>query len=261
MKPSRTMPSLFIGHGSPMNAIARNDYTVALNRLGERLEKPQAVLCVSAHWQTRGTMVTSAPAPQQIYHFYGFPDELYKVKYSPPGSPQLAEQLKSALADERIGFDNGNWGLDHGAWSILLHLFPNAEVPVLQLSLDVEKNPKQHFEFASKLTELRKNGVLILGSGNVVHNLRTISWNEKAAPEEWANSYHEWVKQNVLKRNWNPLIDSFLSVENGRLAVPTTEHYLPLLYCLGSALPEDKPRIIFDQIQNATISMLSVALE
>ncbi|MGZ3689981.1 MAG: 4,5-DOPA-extradiol-dioxygenase [Pseudobdellovibrio sp.] len=252
-----TMPALFIGHGSPMNAIEDNSYTQSLHRLGERLPRPKAILCISAHWQTKGTFITSTDKPKQIYDFYGFPEELYAVKYDAPGSSVAALKIHSAIDNFKIDFDNGQWGLDHGTWCVLRHLYPAADIPVLQLSLNVNLTPQQHFDLGRELQKLREHGIMIIGSGNIVHNLRTISWNENETPLPWASQFHEWFKNNLKNGTTASLINDFHASESGLKSVPTLEHYLPALYTLGARTPQDKLEIIVDQVQNASISMLS----
>lgn len=258
---SRTekMPLAFIGHGSPMNALLdqSDHYVQSLRNFSGRIERPSAVLVISAHWQTEGTFVINSRQPKTIHDFYGFPEELFKVAYPAPGSPECALKINELIADEKIRFDNGSWGFDHGTWSILKHLYPAADIPVLQLSLDTKKTPQQHYNLASQLKTLRNMGVLILGSGNVVHNLRRISFSRKAPPETWAESFDQWIKKSLETRNDQALIDDFQSSEEGRLSVPTLEHYLPLLYVLGASDRSETVKFIFEEIQNASISMRS----
>ncbi len=258
--PKQIMPVLFIGHGSPMNALADNSYTQKLNQLGTQLPRPKAILCISAHWQTNGTYITSTDKPKTIYDFGGFPDELYQVKYDAPGSSVAALKIHSVIENFKINFDNGEWGLDHGTWSVLKHLYPQADIPVLQLSLDVNLTPQQHFNLAKELYQLRELGLLIIGSGNIVHNLRTISWNESEPPFKWANDFNEWFKSHLQSKDFAPLVNDYLQHESGRKSVPTPEHYLPALYTLGAGHVDDKLEIIVDQMQNASISMLSFML-
>ena len=250
-------PVLFLGHGSPMNALVKNDFSKNLNLIGEKLSanKPSAILMISAHWQTHGSFYTSDETPKQIYDMSGFPDELYEVKYQPPGYPQMF----AGHSDWHIKPSTGNWGLDHGTWSTLIHLFPKADVPVVQLSLDVDKNFDQHYQLAKKLSTLREQNILILGSGNIVHNLRNFSLEEKAPPMPWSLQFDHWVNENVISRNDEVILHEWSKHPQGKMAVPTTEHFLPLVYCLGaSANPVgQKPQVIFDEIQNGSISMRS----
>ncbi len=251
-------PVLFIGHGSPMNALADNEYSRTLNDLGERLLKnpPKAILMVSAHWETaHGTYFTADTKPKQIYDMSGFPDELYEIKYQPPGYPQMFDK-KSELG---IKPAENSWGLDHGAWSTLVHLFPKADIPVVQLSLDRSKSFTEHYRLAEKLADLREQGILILGSGNIVHNLRNFDWKEKAPVMPWSSDFDHWVHQQVKNRDDQNLIESWDKHPAGKLAVPTPEHFLPLVYCLGASFENriNPPEVVYNEIQNGSISMRS----
>ena len=240
-----------------MNAIADNSFTRTLKKLGPELETPRAILMVSAHWQTAGTFVTSTAEPKTIYDMSGFPDELYQVKYPAPGDPKLAAEIQQLVSSPQILLDEGSWGLDHGTWSVLVHLFPKANIPVLQLSLDRAASPQAHFELGQKLRTLRQQGILILGSGNVVHNLRKISWEETATPFSWAVEFSQWFEQQLAQRNFSALINDFRQTETGRLSVPTLEHYLPSLYILGAAEDSETAKLEFTEIQNGSIAMTS----
>lgn len=253
------MPVLFVGHGSPMNAVADNDYTRALTAIASRIPRPKAILCVSAHWQTEGTFVTSSPAPRTIHDFHGFPEELYRIRYPAPGAPELATRVQTLLPGTRP--DNGKWGLDHGAWSILRHLYPAADIPVTQLSLDVLLTPLEHMETAKRLAVLRKEGVLIVGSGNVVHNLRNFSREEAAPVADWAVRFDEWVRQKIETRNFRPLATDFAQTPEGRLSVPSEDHYLPLLVILGAGYEATQVEFFYDRIQNGSIAMRSFLLD
>lgn len=256
-----TMPVVFIGHGSPMNALADNEYTKSLNQLGQYLPRPQAILVVSAHWLTEGSFITSTEQPKVIYDFYGFPEKLYQVHYPAQGSVAAAIKIHSLVENTRLRFDNGEWGLDHGSWSILKHIYPAADIPVLQLSLDIRKSTEEHFQLAQELQKLRELGILIIGSGNVVHNLREISWQENAPAFSWADEFDSWVKQRLEARDFKSLISGFRESPSGQLSVPTLDHYLPMLYTIGASRPEDRLSFIYNQIQNASISMLSFLFE
>lgn len=249
------MPVLFLGHGSPMNAVADNGFTRSLSALGARLPRPSAVLCVSAHWQTDGTAVTAMENPRTIHDFGGFPQELYRIRYPAPGSPETAALVRAALGDAVM---DAEWGLDHGAWSVLRHVFPKADVPVVQLSLDRGASARRRFELGEKLRPLREKGMLIVGSGNVVHNLGRLSWDENAAPEPWAVEFDGWVKARLKKRDHEPLLGDLSRAPSGRLSVPTPEHYDPLLYVLGASDENDELRFEYEGLQNGSISMLSV---
>jgi 4,5-DOPA dioxygenase extradiol len=252
------MPALFVGHGSPMNAIATNDYTKSLASLGESISTPTAILCISAHWMTKGTFVTCMDKPKTIHDFYGFPEELFKVQYPAPGSLEFSTATAREILDPKIGLDKSDWGLDHGTWSVMRHLYPKASIPIYQLSLDMSKPPEFHFELGVKLRFLRERGVLIVGSGNIVHNLKAIDWNEEAPALEQAIDFDQWVKTKIEDRNFRPLITDFTKIESGRFSVPTPDHYYPLLYILGASVESDKQQIIFEGFQNASISMRSI---
>lgn len=252
------MPVLFLGHGSPMNALASNSVTQKMAELGRVLPVPKVILMISAHWMTSGTWVTSMQHPNTIHDFYGFPQELFAVQYPAPGSPYLAKTLTSLVQDPVIGADGTEWGLDHGTWSVLKHMYPQAQIPVVQLSLDLSKPPEFHFELGKKLQVLREQGVLIMGSGNIVHNLRRISWQTDARPYDWAVEFDEWVKTQAIHRNFKALTNDVVKSEAGKLSIPTWEHYLPLLYILGAARDTDDLKFDIEDLQNASISMRSL---
>jgi 4,5-DOPA dioxygenase extradiol len=255
------MPVLFIGHGNPMHAIRDNAFTRTLANLGRELPRPRAVLCISAHWMTRGmTAVTSSRHPETIHDFAGFPQALFDVTYPAPGDPETAARISSASADPKIHIDGGAWGLDHGAWSILRHMYPAAEVPVLQLSLDITEGPEFHFALGAKLKQLRHEGVLIIGSGNVVHNLRQVDFADDAPAFDWAVEFDEWLKQQLLHRNYGAVLRDATASHAGRLSIPTPEHWYPLLYTLGAAGGADPLRFEYEGIENASISMRCLSL-
>lgn len=252
------MPVLFIGHGSPMNAIADNSFTRMLNGLEDKIPTPKAILCISAHWMTEGTWVTQMSSPKTIHDFYGFPQTLFDVRYPAPGDPLMAEFIRASVPDPRINGDQEMWGLDHGTWSVLKHMYPKAKIPVLQLSLDLSQPPAYHFELGQKLKTLREQGVLIVGSGNIVHNLRQIKWEEDAKSYDWALEFDEYVKKQIIERDSKSLLTA-QTTSAGRLSVPTPDHYYPLLYTLGAADQNDSMKFIFEGMQNASISMRCVA--
>ncbi|MGE3474431.1 MAG: 4,5-DOPA dioxygenase extradiol [Rhodospirillaceae bacterium] len=251
-------PVLFIGHGSPMNAIADNEYTRTLQDLGRKLARPRAILCVSAHWMTEGTWITHQAQPRTIHDFYGFPKPLFDVRYPAPGDPALAAEIKARLTDITVNLDDEQWGLDHGAWSVLRHIFPDADVPVLQLSLHMERDERFHYVAGRSLAKLRDLGVLILGSGNIVHNLRLIKWDDAAEPYPWASEFDAWVATKLAARDDAALVHEARSSEAGRLSIPTPEHWYPFLYALGAADPAERAETIYDAMQNASISMRCV---
>ncbi len=259
MTKSKRMPVLFIGHGSPMNAIQSNTFTDSLKALSTKIERPTAILCISAHWMTKGTWVTRMANPQTIHDFHGFPDELNAVQYPAPGSPETAEWIRSHINEPSIDADDGEWGLDHGTWSLLRHMYPEADVPVLQLSLAIEEPGPFHLRLGEKLRDLRDRGVLILGSGNIVHNLRKIVWDSEANTYTWAKEFDAWSKAKIEARDFESLAKDFAKTEAGRLSVPTPEHYYPLLYALGASHAEDAIAFEFEGMQNGSISMRSVS--
>jgi 4,5-DOPA dioxygenase extradiol len=253
------MPVLFIGHGSPMNAIEQNSYTDSLAALTRRIPRPRAVLCVSAHWMTEGTWVTRMPNPRTIHDFYGFPKELFDVRYPAPGSPEIADLMVATMKDPQIIADNEMWGLDHGTWAVLRHIYPAADVPTLQLSIYMEQPPEYHYRVGKMLRALRNQGVLIIGSGNIVHNLREIRWEENPPAYDWAIEFDEWVKEKIESRNHEALQKEFLVSRSGQLSVPTPDHYYPLLYVLGASDENDSLSFEYEGIQNGSISMRSVS--
>ncbi len=251
-------PALFVGHGSPMNALADNAWTRALSALGERLERPRAVLCVSAHWLTRGDRVAGAERPRTIHDFAGFPEALYREEYPARGCPALAARVREALGPD-CGVD-AQRGFDHGAWTALKFLYPKADVPVVQLSVDAGGSARRRLEVGARLRALREEGVLIVGSGNVVHNLSRVDFSDRARPLDWALEFEAWVKERLRARDFDALAGDVGAAPSGRLAVPTTDHYDPMLYVLGAADETEVPRIEHEGVQNGSISMLSFSL-
>lgn len=252
------MPVLFLGHGSPMHAISKNAFTAALADLGKKIKTPTAILCISAHWLTHGTWITNMRNPKTIHDFYGFPQELFEVSYPAPGSPEAANLVCTEIKNPIIQKDNQDWGIDHGTWSMLLHMYPQANIPVLQLSIDINQDAMYHYKLGTKLARFREQGFLIIGSGNIVHNLKKISWDENAKPYDWAVEFDEWVKSNILSRNFETLYRDMTKSEAGKLSIPTADHYYPLLYALGAADKNDEIIFDFEGIQNASISMRCV---
>lgn len=252
---SQRMPVLFIGHGSPMNAITENTFSRMLNNLGERLPRPRAILMVSAHWMTQGSWVLGMKQPKTIHDFHGFPDELFNVQYSAEGSPETAALVHHAFPS--VQPELSVWGFDHGTWSVLKHLYPKADIPTIQLSLDMTKSPEQHFEIGRSLAGLRDQGVLIVGSGNIVHNLRRLSWDEKAKAFDWAIEFDAWTKAKLEARDFNALNKDFHKSAAGQLSIPTMDHYLPIQYILGASNTDDELKFEYDEMQNGSISMRS----
>ncbi|MEW6057715.1 MAG: 4,5-DOPA dioxygenase extradiol [Bdellovibrionota bacterium] len=257
---SKRMPVVFVGHGSPMNAIEQNSFTETLSRLGKEIPRPKAILCVSAHWMSEGSWVTEMARPKTIHDFYGFPKELFDVQYPAQGSPELAKLIQDAIKDPKINLDHKMWGLDHGTWSVLKHMYPNADVPVLQLSLYMEQPAEYHYKLGQELKHLRDQGVLIIGSGNIVHNLRRIRWEEGAEPFEWASEFDEWVKGRIAMRDYRSLIYEATESVAGKLSIPTAEHWYPLFYVLGASDSQDVLRFEYEGIEMGSISMRSLSL-
>lgn len=255
------MPVLFIGHGSPMNAIEENEFVRNWKKTGESLPKPAAVLCISAHWVTRGTYVTAMEEPETIHDFGGFPKPLFNVQYPAPGSPALAKELKSIIKKTEVGLDE-EWGLDHGSWTVLKHFYPEAEIPVIQLSLDNDQAPQYHYDLAKELTTLRSKGVLILGSGNMVHNLGLTDWDKLNEDYgfDWAREANDKMIDYILRDDHQPLINYKSLGRSFSLSVPTPEHFLPLLYVLALKEENEKITIFNDKIVGGSLAMTSVKI-
>ena len=256
---SPRMPAMFFGHGSPMNTLEHNQYTETWRRLGETVSKPKAILAISAHWYTRGAAVTAMESPRTVHDFGGFPQELFEVQYLAPGDPALAARVRELLAPIDVQLDK-SWGLDHGTWSVLVHAFPHTDIPVVQLSIDGTKPPSFHYELAQKLAPLRNEGVLIVGSGNVVHNLDRIQWAEAAKPYDWAVRFNDEVSSYLAARDHGPLIDYATLGEDARLSVPTPDHYLPLLYVIAQQDENEIISLPVDGIEFGSIGMLTVVV-
>lgn len=255
------MPVLFLGHGSPMNAVAENEFVQGFRKVSYEIETPKAIIVISAHWETKGTQVTAMENPRTIHDFGGFPKELYEIQYPAPGLPQLAKDIKSMATNTDVLLDE-KWGLDHGAWTVIRHMYPKANIPVIQLSLDYYKNPMQHFELAKQLYDLRNKGVLIVGSGNLVHNLRMVHWqklNENFG-YDWAIEANEKMKQFILDGNHQALINYSKQGKTFELSIPTPEHYLPLLYSLALQDKKDEIKIFNDEPVAGSLTMTSVKI-
>jgi len=254
------MPAIFFGHGNPMNALLVNEYTRAWAKMGEEVPRPRAVLCVSAHWYVPGTFVTAMPAPRTIHDFGGFPRQLYEVTYPAPGDPALALRVRELLAPTPVGLDE-SWGLDHGAWSVLCHAFPESDVPVLQLSIDETQSAAFHYEAGKRLSALRDEGVLIVGSGNLVHNLHAYAWGRHPVePFDWAVRFEARARELLSARDHAPLIEYETLGRDARLAVPTPDHYLPLLYVIALQREADPIRFPVEGVDGGSISMLSIQI-
>jgi 4,5-DOPA dioxygenase extradiol len=261
-KDTEKLPVLFVGHGSPMNAIEENEFVTGWRNIGKTIPKPNAILCVSAHWETRGTLVTAMEKPRTIHDFGGFPGELYEVQYPAPGNPELAKETKTIIKKTEVSLDE-KWGLDHGCWSVIKHLYPAADIPVIQLSLDYFQSPQYHYDLGSELSLLRKKGILIVGSGNIVHNLSLVAWDkmeESGFGYDWAIEANEKVKKFILSNDHKSLIDYKKQGRAFSLAVPTSDHFLPLLYSLALKEENEKIEIFNDKAVAGSLTMTSIKI-
>lgn len=255
------MPAIFFGHGNPMNALANNDWTKGWAAIGQTIPWPRVVLCVSAHWYLPATMVTAMSRPRTIHDFGGFPRELYQINYPAPGNPELAVRVQEMLAPLEVNLDDRHWGLDHGTWSVLCHIYPEADVPVVQLSIDETQPPEFHYETAKRLNNLRDEGVLIIGSGNLVHNLHTYSWeNRKVEPFDWAVRFENRARELLLADDHAPLINYQSLGRDAMLTAPTPDHYLPLLYVIAQAREGDDVTFPIEGFDGGSISMLAIQI-
>ena len=256
------MPVVFFGHGSPMIALETNDTTRTWKAMGEAFGKPKAILCVSAHWLTQGVAVTAMAAPRTIHDFgASFPKALFDMQYPAPGSPELAARVRDLLAPQPVALDPQGWGLDHGTWSVLSKVYPDADVPVVQLSMDAAKPPEWHFELAKRLAPLRDEGVLIVGTGNIVHNLPAMNWGERhCAPYDWSQRFNDHIKQAIVDDAPERAVNFASQGQDAARSVPTPDHYWPLLYVLGARLPGDVAAFAPDHIEHGSLSMTSVTL-
>ncbi len=259
---SEKMPVLFLGHGSPMNAIEENQFVQGFRNISREIPTPNAILCISAHWFTNGTKVTAMDLPPTIHDFGGFPDELFAVQYPAPGSPELAKETTSLLLPLEVQEDH-SWGLDHGAWSVIRHLYPEADIPVVQMSIDYTKPPEYHFELAGRLQKLREKGILIIGSGNIVHNLGLIDWrniNTVGAGWDWAIEAREKTNNWILDGKFRNLIEYQKHGTALKAAIPSLDHYLPLIYSLGLKQKSDDVSLFNDELIGGSLSMTSVRI-
>ncbi len=254
------MPAVFFGHGNPMNALLDNDYSRGWAAIGRGIPRPAAVLSISAHWYVRGVFATSMPAPRTIHDFGGFPEELYRIEYPAPGDPDLADRIRRLLEPVSVGLD-GDWGLDHGTWAVLRHVYPRADIPVVQLSIDKRKPAEFHYEMGRRLAPLREEGVLITGSGNLVHNLHAYAWGRREAdPFEWAVRFENRVRDLLVAGNHAPLIAYETLGQDALLSVPTPDHYLPLLYVIASVGEREPICFPLEGIDGGSVSMLAARI-
>lgn len=256
---SEKLPVLFISHGSPMNAILENSHSKFLENLGKELPVPKAIMVISAHWKTNGTFINIENQPKQIYDFYGFPEELYNIKYNPKGSREYAEMVIKEIGEGTIKATN-EWGLDHGTWAVLKHMYPKADIPVFQMSLNALENEEYHYKLGKKLSSLREKGILIIGSGNVVHNLGDMNYEMDSEPFKWAVEFDEFVAEAIRNKKYGELIQYKNQGRIAKLSVPTDEHFLPLLCILGLQEDEDKAEFVYEGIQHGSMSMRSVKI-
>ena len=254
------MPVIFFGHGNPMNALERNAYTEGWAAIGRQIPRPKGIVCVSAHWYLPATLVTAMPRPRTIHDFGGFPRALFEVQYPAPGSPQLARRVQELLAPMPVGLDE-TWGLDHGTWSVLCHVYPDADIPIVQLSIDETQHSSVHHSIGQRLAPLRDEGILVMGSGNLVHNLHTYAWGRHTPePFEWAIRFENAARGLLLAGDHGPLIAYENLGHDAVLSVPTPDHYLPLLYVMGSRLEGDKVAFPIEGIDGGSVSMLTVQI-
>jgi 4,5-DOPA dioxygenase extradiol len=258
---AQPMPVIFFGHGNPLNALQQNDWTEGWATIGKSIPRPRAIVCVSAHWYLPATLVTAMDQPRTIHDFGGFPRELYQVQYRAPGSVEIARQVQELLAPLPAGLDQ-SWGLDHGTWSVLVHAYPEADVPVVQLSIDETQPAAFHFELGKRLAPLRDEEVLIIGSGNLVHNLHTYAWGRQIPePYDWAVRFEDAAKQLMIDGEFEPLIDYETLGRDAVLSIPTPDHYLPLLYVLGTKRDGDAVTFPVQGVDGGSVSMLTVQIE
>lgn len=256
------MPVLFLGHGSPMNAIEENEFVTGFRNVAKNIQKPKAILCISAHWETKGTFVTAMEKPKTIHDFGGFPKELFAVQYPANGSPELAKETKELIKSTEVGLDY-QWGLDHGAWSVIKHLYPKADIPVIQMSIDYTKPTKYHYELSKELAKLRQKGVLIIGSGNMVHNLRMVDWqrlNEIGYGYDWALEARTKMNKFILEGNHQALINYSANGRAFDLSIPSPEHFIPLLYTVGLQEKNEKVSLFNDKALAGSLTMTSVKI-
>lgn len=256
------LPALFIGHGSPLNGIDDNEFSRTWTKFGKEIPKPKAVLVISAHWLTNGTHITAMDNPKTIHDFGGFPQALFDVEYPAKGSPELAKATSELITSTHVGLDH-DWGLDHGTWTVVRHMYPNADIPVLQLSIDYNKPAQYHYDLANQLASLRKKGMLIIGSGNMVHNLRMVAWDKLKEPEygfDWAIEMNTIFKEKIGNNDFKSLIDYEKLGTAAKLAIPTPDHYYPLLYSIALQDSKDEVSFFNDKLVGGSLTMTSVKI-
>jgi len=257
MTSGERMPAVFIGHGTPFNALQTNPFTQAWSAFGQQIPRPKAILAISAHWYIGATAATAMDRPPTVHDFYGFPEQMYEIEYPAPGAPSLVSTLQELVAPVWLQSDTGQWGLDHGTWAVLVHMFPDADIPVVQLSIDGRQPPEYHLELGKRLAPLRDQGVLVMGSGNIVHNLRLMDRTLVGAGPEWASQFDAMVQRYVRDGDEKALVEYQRQPDN-ELAVPTPDHYLPLLYAVGLRHNDDRCETIVDGLDIGCVSMTSV---
>ena len=253
------MPMVFVGHGSPMNAIEDNQYTRNWREVAKKIPKPESIISISAHWYTEGTKIMNQENPKTIHDMFGFPQELYEISYNTPGNPKLAESTKKLITKPSV-FDK-SWGIDHGTWSVLVHMYPERDIPVFQISVDATAPPEAHYQIGKELKSLRQQGVLIFGTGNIVHNLRLLDWERKDNGFNWAYEFDDVIQENIEIRNHEKVINYMDFGENAKLSVPTPDHFYPILYILGASDKEDKISISNKSCMMGSLSMTSYLFE
>lgn len=261
-KATERMPALFVGHGNPMNAIEDNIFTRGFESIAKELPKPNAILCISAHWETRGTFVTAMKEPETIHDFGGFPSRLYEVQYPAPGSPELALAIQQGITSTSVNLTN-EWGLDHGCWTVAKFLFPEADIPVIEMSIDYSKPAAFHYQLGKELSALRRKGVIIIGSGNSIHNLRMVDWSNMDTVDsgyDWAIGVNERIRQFITEGDHQSLVNFDKLGKEFKLAIPTPEHFIPLLYTLALQEKDEVPYIFNDHLVAGSLNMMSVKL-
>lgn len=253
------MPVLFVGHGSPMNAIEDNRYTRGWKEIARKIPRPKFIVSISAHWFTKGTKIMNEENPKTIYDMYGFPKELYEVVYSPPGNPEFAEISKGLISKESV-YDN-TWGIDHGTWSVLVHMYPKRDIPVFQISIDASAPPEAHFQIGKELKPLRDEGGLLFGTGNIVHNLRLVDWDIGDEGFDWAYTFDDFIRSNIQSGNHEEILNYESLGDVAKLAVPTSDHFNPLLYILGASDKDDKVSVYNNSCMMGSLSMTSYLFE